>query len=58
MAIIFKTTTACVTQMFDEETGEFIEQKIGAGDKVTFEDENCSPISPVNPEKYYHSFED
>lgn len=45
MSRIFKITTGFVTQVFDTEKQEFVEQGFHAGDQTDYEDFDGNPLS-------------
>jgi hypothetical protein len=45
MSKIFKITTGFVTQVFDTEKQEFVEQSFHAGDQTDYEDFDGNPLS-------------
>lgn len=45
MSRIFKITTGFVTQVFDTEKQEFVEQDFHAGDQTDYEDFDGNPLS-------------
>lgn len=49
---IRKHTVGWVTQTFDEETGELVEQEFCAGDQVDWEDEDGNPVDAPKNAKY------
>lgn len=43
--LIKKITTGFVTQTFDTETGEWVDQQFICGDQCDYEDEDANPVS-------------
>jgi hypothetical protein len=55
--MVNKITHGWVTQTFDENTGELMEQQFFAGDEVEFEDMNGESLTVTeNLQKLYHPF--
>lgn len=51
-----KITPGFVTQFFDPDAKQLIDQEFTAGDDVTFENAEGEPVTVPNPQEYYHPF--
>jgi hypothetical protein len=57
MSIIIKITTGFVTQRFDTDTGEWLDQEFTAGDQVDYEDVYGGDADEDELEGSYLAFE-